>query len=101
MSHFVLNIVFCGLLHFVPTETPLDDVIWSSIETARIQNTDELQTCLVKAKFHYSILAADKSEAGRRPAGCSELEFGLSSSKLAGMRPASDLSATSLGHVCM
>jgi len=42
----------------------------------------------VKAKFHYAILVADRSEAGRRQVWswsqtCCELEFGLSSSSLA------------------
>jgi len=43
---------------------------------------------VVEAKFHYAILVADRSEAGRRQARswsqtCSELKFGPSSSSLA------------------
>jgi len=49
---------------------------------------------LVKAKFHYAILVADRSEAGRRPAASWNLAYHALSSKLAGLRPASDLSGT-------
>jgi len=44
-----------------------------------------------EAKFHYAILVVDISEAGRRPASsCQLVKFQLA----AGLRPASDLSAT-------
>ena len=50
-------------------------------------------TMRVKAKFHYAILVADRSETGH-----SELEFGLSLARVSrsatDRRPASDLSAT-------
>ena len=61
----------------------------------------------VKATFRYTILVADTFEAGRKQVRswsqtCSELEFGLSSSSLAasehnlaGLRPATNMSATS------
>jgi len=48
----------------------------------------------IKSKFHYAILVAHRSEAGRRPAA--SWEFGLSrtillaSSKLAGLRQVCD-----------
>ena len=39
-----------------------------SIEpNAKCQRVLVLALCLVKAKFHYAILVADRSEAGRRP----------------------------------
>jgi len=47
-----------------------------------------------KAKFYYDILVADRSEAGRRPAASWILAYHALSSSLAGLRPASDLSAT-------
>jgi len=47
--------------------------------------------CAVKAKFHYAILVADRSETGRRPAANWDLAY---QHELAGLRPASDLSAT-------
>jgi len=31
--------------------------------------------CFVKAKFHYAILVADRSEAGRRPAASWNLAY--------------------------
>ena len=36
-----------------------------------------LLTCLLKAKFHYAILVADRSEAGRRPAVSWNLAYHL------------------------
>ena len=51
----------------------------------------------IKAKFHYAILVAERFEAGRRPAA--SWNFAYSEHELAGLRPASDLSATSFGSV--
>ena len=64
---------------------------------------------VLKAKFHYAILVADRSEAGRRPAASWNLAYHLlryyselarASRSATGLRPASYLSATSLEHVC-
>jgi len=50
----------------------------------------------VRAKFHYAIMVADRPEAGRRPAASWNLAYHLAryASELAGLRPASNRSAT-------
>ena len=52
-------------------------------------------TTIIKAKFHYAILVADRSEAGRRPTIAR-----ASSLLVIGQIPARCRSATSLGPVC-
>jgi len=53
-----------------------------------LHNKDHFNSGPVKAKFHYTVLVADRSEAGSSQVQswsqtCSELEFSLSSSSLA------------------
>jgi len=52
----------------------------------------------LKAKFHYAILVADRSEAGRRPVA--DLLARASSMLVIGQISARCRSATSLGPVC-
>ena len=71
----------------------------SSSLAATCRDSSNLVAVRFEAEFHYAILVADRSEAGRRPASlcylaASELDDILNSSSQLGLRPASDLSAT-------